>query len=121
MLTSSSIGYDPSPKNHGDAVVVTFAGCIVPCFLLLHERPSPAHSSQFLMQFPPSLQHLGMKFAFKTKTEPTLHVGVVIAVIVTSSGALAMIMVSLANSSVATYCVIVLALIIWVVVTKTSP
>ncbi len=67
-----------------------------------------------------------MKFVFKTKTEPTLHVGVVIAVvvitvIVTSSGALATIMVSLANPSVATYCIIFLALIIWVAVTKTSP
>jgi hypothetical protein len=62
-----------------------------------------------------------MKFAFKIKTEPTLHVAVVIAVIVTSSGALAMIAVSLANLSVATYCVTVFALVIWLALTKTSP
>jgi hypothetical protein len=102
----------PSPKNHGDAIAVTFAGCIVPGFLLLHERPSPAQSSQFLMQFPPLLQHLGMKFAFKIETEPTLHAAVVIAVVVTSSGALATIAVSLANPSIATYCITVLALVI---------
>ncbi len=62
-----------------------------------------------------------MKFAFEIKTEPTLHVAVVIAVAVTSSGALAMIAVSLAYPSIVTYCVTVLALIIWIVVTKTSP
>jgi hypothetical protein len=53
-----------------------------------------------------------MKFAFEIKTEPTLHAAVIIAIIVTSSGALATIAVSLANPSVATYCVTILALII---------
>jgi hypothetical protein len=62
-----------------------------------------------------------MKFAFKIKMEPTLHVVVVIAVVVTSSGALATIAVSLANLSVTTYCITILALIIWLALTKTSP
>ena len=62
-----------------------------------------------------------MKFSFKIKTEPTLHVAVVIAVVVTSFSALATITVSLANPSVATYCVTVLALVIWLALTKTSP
>jgi hypothetical protein len=62
-----------------------------------------------------------MKFKFKIKTEPALHTAVVIAVVVTSSSALATIMVSLANPSVATYCVTILTLIIWIAITKTSP
>ncbi len=62
-----------------------------------------------------------MKFAFKIKTEPTLRAAVVILVVVTSSGALATIAVSLSNPSVTTYCVIVLALVIWLALTKTSP
>jgi hypothetical protein len=69
----------------------------------------------------PFAQFFGVKFAFKIKTEPALHTTIVIAVVVTSSGALATIAVSLANPSVATYCVTVLALIIWITVTKTSP
>jgi hypothetical protein len=60
-----------------------------------------------------------MKFAFEIKMEPTLHAVVVIAVVVTSSGALATIAVSLANPTVATYCVTVLALIIWLALMKT--
>ncbi len=75
---------------------------------------------QFLMQFPPLPKHLGMKFAFKIKTEPTLHAAVII-VVITSSVALATIAVSLANPSIATYCVAVLVLIIWIAVTNTSP
>jgi hypothetical protein len=73
------------------------------------------------MRFPPLLQHLRMKFALKIKTEPTLHVMVVIAVVVTSSGALAMMAGSLTNPSIPTYCIAILALIIWIVATKTSP
>jgi hypothetical protein len=73
------------------------------------------------MPFSPLPQHLVMKFAFKIKTEPTLQAAVVIAVIVASSSALATIAVPLANQSIVTYCVTVLALIIWIVVTKTSP
>jgi hypothetical protein len=52
-----------------------------------------------------------MKFAFKIKTEPTLHAAIVIAVITTSSGALAMIAVSLNSPYVAIYCVTLLALV----------
>jgi hypothetical protein len=62
-----------------------------------------------------------MKFAFKTKTEPTLHTAVIIKVIVTSSGALDTIAVSLTNPSISTYCITVLALVIWLVLTKMSP
>jgi hypothetical protein len=39
----------------------------------------------------------------------------------TSSGALAMIAVSLDSPPIAIYCVTILALIFWVVLTKTSP
>jgi hypothetical protein len=73
------------------------------------------------MQFPPLPQFLGMKFAFEINTEPALHTAVLIAVIVTSSSALATIAVSLANPSIATYCITILALIIWIAVTKMSP
>jgi hypothetical protein len=69
------------------------------------------------MQFPPLPQFLGMKFAVEIKTKLALHTVVVIAVIVTSSSALATIAVSLANPSVATYRVTVLA-IIMIAVTK---
>jgi hypothetical protein len=62
-----------------------------------------------------------MKFAFEIKTEPTLHVAVVIAVVVTFSGALATITVSLANPSVATYCITILALVIWLALARKSP
>jgi hypothetical protein len=62
-----------------------------------------------------------MKFGFEIKTEPALHMAVVIAAVITSSSALATIAVSLANPFVATYCVTVLALIIWIAVTKMSP
>jgi hypothetical protein len=62
-----------------------------------------------------------MKFTFKIKTEPTLHTAVVIAVVLTSSGALATIVVSLDSLPVAIYCITILALIIWVALTKTSP
>jgi hypothetical protein len=62
-----------------------------------------------------------MKFAFEIKTEPTLHTAVVIAVVVTSSGDLATIGVSLANPSIATYCITILALVIWLALVKTSP
>jgi hypothetical protein len=55
-----------------------------------------------------------MKFVFEIKTVPALHTAVVIMVVVTSSSALATIAVSLANLPVATYCVTVLALIIWI-------
>jgi hypothetical protein len=53
-----------------------------------------------------------MKFVFEIKTEPTFHAAVVIAVVVTSSSALATIAVSLANPSIANYLVTILALII---------
>jgi hypothetical protein len=62
-----------------------------------------------------------MKYALKMKTEPTLHTAVVIAVIVASTGALTTIAVSLDNPSVATYCVTILALIIWIALTKKMP
>jgi hypothetical protein len=62
-----------------------------------------------------------MKYAFEIKTEPTLHAAVVIAVVLTSSGALATIAVSLDNPSVAIYCVTVLALIIWIALIKKTP
>jgi hypothetical protein len=62
-----------------------------------------------------------MKFGFEIKTEPTLYAAVVIAVVVTSSGTLATIAVSLASPSVATYCITILALVIWLVLTKKSP
>jgi hypothetical protein len=58
-----------------------------------------------------------MKFAFKIKTEPTIHAAVIIAVAVTSSVALATIVVSLNNLSTAIYCITILALIIWIAVT----
>jgi hypothetical protein len=83
--------------------------------------PSPAHSSQFFTQFPLSQQILGMKFAFENKTEPTLCAAIIIAVAITSSGALATIAVSLDNPSVAIYSITILVLIIWIAITKISP
>ena len=61
-----------------------------------------------------------MKFAFEIKTEPTLHAAVIIAVTFASSGALATIAVSLDNPSVAIYSVSILAIIIWIAVTRTA-
>jgi hypothetical protein len=55
------------------------------------------------------------------KTDPTLHAAVVIRVVITSYGALSTIAVSLVNPSVATYCVTILALVIWLALTKMSP
>ena len=72
------------------------------------------------MQFPPSPQILGMKFAFEIKTEPTLRAEIIIAVAITSLGALATIAVSLDNPSIAIYSVTVLALIIWIAITEMS-
>jgi hypothetical protein len=62
-----------------------------------------------------------MKFVFENKTEPTLYAEVVITVVITSSNALATIGVSFANLSVVTYCIAVLALVIWLRLMKTSP
>jgi hypothetical protein len=62
-----------------------------------------------------------MKYILEIKTEPTLHVAVVISLVVTSSGALATIAVSLESPSVAIYCVTVFALIIWIALTKMKP
>ncbi len=73
------------------------------------------------MQFPPSPQFLGMKFVFEIKTEPTLHAAVIIAITFASSGALTTVAVSLDNPSIAIYLVSVLAIIIWIAVTQTSP
>jgi hypothetical protein len=53
-----------------------------------------------------------MKYIFKIKTEPTLQAVVVIAVVVTFSGALATIAVSLDNPSITIYCVTIFALVI---------
>ncbi len=64
---------------------------------------------------------MGLKYILKIKTEPTLHAAVVIFVVVTSSGALAMIAVSLDFPSVAIYCVTIFALIIWIALTKRKP
>jgi hypothetical protein len=61
-----------------------------------------------------------MKFAFTIKTAPTLHAAVIIAVTFASSGALATVAVSLDNPSVTTYLVSILAVIIWIAVTRTS-
>ncbi len=61
-----------------------------------------------------------MKFAFEIKTEPTLHAAVIIAVTFASSGALATIAVSLDIPSVAIYSVSILAIIIWIAVTRTA-
>ncbi len=61
-----------------------------------------------------------MKFAFEIKTEPTLHAAVIIAVTFASSGALATVVVSLKNPSVAIYLVSILLIIIWIAVTMTS-
>ncbi len=62
-----------------------------------------------------------MKYIFEIKTEPTLHAAVVIFVIVAFSSALAVIAVSLNSPSIAIYCVAILALIIWIAMTKTNP
>ncbi len=62
-----------------------------------------------------------MKFVFEIKTEPTLRAAIIIAITITSSDALAMIAVSLDNPSIAIYSVTILALIIWIVITKMSP
>jgi hypothetical protein len=72
------------------------------------------------MQFPPFSRILGMKFPFEIKTEPTLHAAVIIAVIFASSLALASIAVSLDNPTVAIYSVSILAIIIWIAVTRTA-
>jgi hypothetical protein len=61
-----------------------------------------------------------MKFAFEIETEPTLHTAIVIAVTFASSGTLATIAVSLDNPSVAIYSVSILAIIIWITVTRTA-
>ncbi len=60
----------------------------------------------------------GMKYAFKIKTEPTLHAAEDFAVVITSSGALATIAVSLNNPPIAIYCITILALIIWIALMK---
>ncbi len=61
-----------------------------------------------------------MKFAFEIKTEPTLHAAVIITVTFTSSGALALIAVSLNNPTVAIYSISILGIIIWIAVTWTA-
>jgi hypothetical protein len=61
-----------------------------------------------------------MKFAFDFKTEPTLRAAVIIDITFASSGALASIAVSLDNPTVAIYLVSVLAIIIWIAVTRTA-
>jgi hypothetical protein len=61
-----------------------------------------------------------MKYVFKIKTEPTLQVAVVIAVVVTSSCALATIVVSLTYPSIVIYCITVFALITWIALMKTK-
>ena len=61
-----------------------------------------------------------MKFAFEIKTEPTLQAAVIIAITFASSGALAPIAVSLENLCVAIYSATVLALIIWISITRTA-
>jgi hypothetical protein len=62
-----------------------------------------------------------MKYIFEIKTEPTLHAAVVISVVVASSGALAMITVSLDSLSFAIYCVIFFTLIVWIALINTKP
>jgi hypothetical protein len=69
------------------------------------------------MQFSPMPQLLGMKFALKINT---LHSAIIIAVTFASSGALALIAVSLDNRPIAIYSIFVLALINWIAATKTS-
>ena len=61
-----------------------------------------------------------MKFAFEIKTEPTLHVAVIVTVTFASSGALATITVSLDNPTVAIYLASILTTIIWIAVTRTA-
>ena len=61
-----------------------------------------------------------MKFAFEIKAEPTLQAAAIIAITFASSGALAPIAVSLENLSVAIYSATVLALIIWISITRTA-
>jgi len=61
-----------------------------------------------------------MKFAFEIKTEPTLHVAVIVTVTFASSGALAAIAVSLDNPTVAIYLASILTTIIWIAVTRTA-
>jgi hypothetical protein len=107
--------------NHGDATAVTLltALSLVPSS---HASALLRHTlCNFLMQNPPLPQFLSMKFAFEIKTEPTLHAAVIIAVTFASSGALAMVAVSLDNPSVTIYSVAILAIIIWIAVTWTSP
>jgi hypothetical protein len=98
-----------------------FVGRIVPGSFLLLERPFSSTLLAIFMQFPPSPQILGMKFAFEIKTEPTLRTAIIIAITITSLGALAMITVYLDNPSIAIYSVTILTLIIWIAITKMSP
>ncbi len=72
------------------------------------------------MQFPPFSRMLGMKFAFEIKTEPTLHAAFIIAITFASSGALTLIAVSLDSPTVTIYSVSILAIIIWIAVTRTA-
>jgi hypothetical protein len=74
--------------------------------------PSPTLSLKSIVTFPPLPSALGMKFAFEIKTEPVMQAAIIVAIVAFSSGSLAMIAFYTNNSTISTFCVVVLAVII---------
>jgi hypothetical protein len=54
-----------------------------------------------------------MTFAFEIKTKPVVQASIIVAVVAFSSGSLALITIYLQNSLVCTFCVIILAVIVY--------
>jgi hypothetical protein len=54
-----------------------------------------------------------MKFAFKIKMEQVMQAAIIIAIVAFSSGSLAMIAIYSNNSTVSTFCAVVLAVVVY--------
>jgi hypothetical protein len=74
--------------------------------------PSSTLSLKSIVTFPPLPSALGMKFAFEIKTEPVTQAAIIVAVVAFSSGSLATIAFYTNNSTISTFCVVILAVII---------
>ncbi len=112
-LTSLTNRLQALTKNHGDFVAV-----LTPLLLSLVSFLSREHFHQHsplhpLLPFSLSLLALIMKFAFKIKTKLVTQAVIIITIVASSSGCLATITIYTQSPPVSVFCLVVLAVIIY--------
>jgi hypothetical protein len=119
--TSLTSRFLPFNKNHIDSVAV-----ITPSLLSLASFLSREHFNQLSPSsplFPSYLLPLTsvMKFAFEIKTEPVTQATIIVPIVAFSSGSLALIAIYSQSPLVSPFCIVVLAVVVYLALRLASP